>query len=303
MFDMPFATWQLRFQEHLAATQLSTQLTEWFPAVLAPFFAYLTRFGIESVDGITPAHVAGFRTQLLETTWSPTQQTLCWEAALFPHAKQPLMFLSPAQWLFAVRLFLHFLWQAGILAQNPGDNVAALPAGPLRRPGLGELEAEALLLAPGLAVDTWQTAVQTATALRDQAILSLLYRVGVSPAELRALQLAPFTWTYGELYTRPTRAPARRIRLGQSTAALVQAYLDRGRPRLAQNPAEAALLLTAEGKPLDDAALRALVRDAALQAGLSQAVTPNALYSAGSRRVHPCREGSAPATTVSTAVP
>jgi integrase/recombinase XerD len=202
------------------------------------------------------------------------------------------MFLAPAQWLFAVRLFLHFLWQGGVLPQNPADDVAALPPMPLRRRGLDELEAEALLLAPSLALDRWQTSVQAATALRDQAVLSILYRAGASPAELRAVKLAPFTLAYGELYTRPSRAPARRIRLGRSTAALVQAYLDSARPRLAQNPAEAALFLTAEGTALDDAALRALVRDAATEAGLHQGVTPSILHQAGLARprVQPCSE-------------
>jgi site-specific recombinase XerD len=292
MSNTSFAPCQQRFFEHLAATQPCDQLAEWFSAVLAPFFAYLTHLGVQSVDGITPAHVAGFRAQLLETPWSPTQQSLCWEAARFPQAKQPLMFLAPAQWFYAVRLFLHFLWQGGVLPQNPADDVAALPAIQLRRRGLDELEAESLLLAPSLAVDRWQTALQVAASRRDQAVLSLLYRAGASPAELRAVKLAPFTWTYGEVYTRPSRAPARRIRLGRSTAALVQAYLDSARPQLVQNSAEAALFLTADGKPLDDATLRALVRDAAHEAGLHQGVTPSILHQAGLARprVQPCNE-------------
>ena len=210
MSDRPFASCQQRFQEHLAGNQPCLQLAEWFAAVLTPFFAYLTSLGVQGVDGIAPAHVQGFRAQLLETAWSPSQQTLCWEAALCPTAKRPLMLLPPSQWLFAVRLFLHFLWQDGVLPSNRADEVAALPLGPLRRQSLGDLEAEALLLAPGLAMDRWRPAVQTATALRDQAVLNVLYRAGATPAEVRASKLAPLTLTCGELVhpPRPGSGPA-----------------------------------------------------------------------------------------------
>jgi site-specific recombinase XerD len=133
----------------------------------------------------------------------------------------------------------------------------------------------------------------SAQALRDRAVLSLLYRDGVGPQEVRAARFSYVSQARGELSFRARgRNELRHLSLAPSTVTHLQAYLDHGRPTLEQGPFRTALFLTIDGAPLDDGELRALVQDAAREAGLARTATPNALYSAGCthRRALPCVE-------------
>jgi site-specific recombinase XerD len=82
--------------------------------------------------------------------------------------------------------------------------------------------------------------------------------------------------------------------------AHLRAYLDRGRRSLERGQVQTALFLTLDGTALDDGELRALVSDAAREAGLPLAVTPSALYSAGRahRRAQACSVPRVEAPTV-----
>jgi site-specific recombinase XerD len=293
---MPFATWQLRFQEHLAATQPCTELAEWFAEALYPFFHHVRGLGVTRLESLTGFHIESVRQFHADMRWHPPQASK-WDGALFPVRKPPLRFLSPAQKFFAVRLFVHFLWRSGVLSENLAATVQRLPVLPKQRRDLTRMDAEAMLLAASLAVACRQSPL----ALRDQAVLSLVYRDAVSPHEVRSARFNPAAQVCGELHVRPRRAPEQRLPLSPATVAYVQAYLDRGRRPLEQGQAQPALFLTLDGTALDDGALRALVSDTAREAGLPLAVTPNALHSAGRdhRRAQACSVESPGLLTVS----
>jgi site-specific recombinase XerC len=293
---MPFATWQLRFQEHLAATQPCTELAEWFAEALVPFFHHVRGLGVSQVESLAVRHIESARQFHADMRWQPPQASK-WDGALFPVRKPPLRFLAPAQKFFAVRLFVHFLWRSGVLSENLAAAVQRLPVLPKQRRDLTRMDAEAMLLAAGLAVACRQSPL----ALRDQAVLSLVYRDGVRPLEVRSARFNPAAQACGELHVRPRRAPEQRLPLSPPTVAHLRAYLNEARSKLEQGQAQTALFLTLDGTALDDGELRALVSDAAREAGLPLAMTPNALYSAGwaHRRAQACSVESPELATVS----
>ena len=274
MFDIHVTAWQT----HLVEVQASPHLVEPFSEVLSWFFSYLEHRGVRQLAGITPAVVAQWRTLHREMGWQPTHPNR-WQNPLFPMLTPPLhVTMSPAERFFAVRCFLRWLQRSAALATDPAAELAALPV-PRRLPdwGLTDALVEALLLAPDLATDSLLRQ-HGAQAWRDRAVLNTLYRHGLSPRRLLALTLAsvPVEAFYRPL--RPSTQP--QVPLTEDPHPWMEVWLQTARPRLVREPTSA-LFLNADGTPLDAAGLKALVADAAREAGLHRRVSARLLYTEG----------------------
>jgi site-specific recombinase XerD len=96
-------------------------------------------------------------------------------------------------------------------------------------------------------------------ALRNRALLELVYSGGLRSAEAVALDLADVDFEREAIHVSGKGGKERAVPLGEAAAHHLARYLRDGRPRLARG-AEDALFLSARGRRLDTSTLRRLVR-------------------------------------------
>jgi integrase/recombinase XerC len=157
--------------------------------------------------------------------------------------------LSPAtisRKLAAVRAMLRFSLGAGLVPDTPFRPRRAhrLPEAPKT------VEIDALIA--GLAGDG-------ALALRNRAIVELVYSAGLRSAEAVALDLGDVDFEQELVHVRHGKgAKDRVVPLGEEAAHLLAAYLHSARPELARGAINA-FFLSANGRRLDTSTLRRLV--------------------------------------------
>ena len=97
-------------------------------------------------------------------------------------------------------------------------------------------------------------------ALRDRALLELLYSAGLRSAEAVGLDLADVDFERETVHVRGKGGKERVVPLGEEAAYRLSRYLRDGRPALVRG-AEDALFVSARGRRLDTSRVRRLVRN------------------------------------------
>ena len=95
-------------------------------------------------------------------------------------------------------------------------------------------------------------------ALRNRALVELVYSAGLRSAEAVGLDLADVDFEQESVRVRGKGGKERVVPLGEEAAFRVARYLREGRPRLARGAADA-LFLSARGRRLDTSTLRRLL--------------------------------------------
>jgi integrase/recombinase XerD len=115
------------------------------------------------------------------------------------------------------------------------------------------------------------------TALRDRALLELMYASGLRASETIGLRVGDLDLKRGLLRATGKGSKERVVPVGGKALAAVQAYLRSGRPRLVKDAAERRLFLNFRGGPLTRQGLYKIVRRHARTAGLEGKVCPHTL--------------------------
>ncbi|WP_229069400.1 tyrosine recombinase XerC [Actinoplanes sp. DH11] len=171
---------------------------------------------------------------------------------------------SQARRAAAARAFTGWAHRTG---RVPDDSGAAL-ASPRAHRDLPTVlradQAEALLSPPAPA-----TADQAAAlALRDQAVLEMLYATGVRVSELCGLNRADVDHARQVVRVLGKGAKERAVPYGHPARDALDAWLRHGRPELAARPSRDALFLGVKGGRLQPTVVRRIVAAAARAAGL-----------------------------------
>ena len=158
----------------------------------------------------------------------------------------------------ALRALLRWLWQERLvssmsLADAVGKIAAPTLSVPPRALSAAELAAVAAALPSGLA------------RARDEAILALMWRLGLRAGEVAGLRLEDIDWRAGIVLVRGKRARLDHLPLPVDVGKLVTGYLSRGRPRVPAHR-QVFLALDAPHGPLGAAAVSS-VAGRALAAG------------------------------------
>jgi integrase/recombinase XerC len=174
--------------------------------------------------------------------------------------------------LSALRSFYRFLVREGLAPGNPARAVSS-PKRPQRLPEvLPEQEVAALVEAPG--------GEGGALALRDRAILELLYGGGLRVSELTGLDLDDLDLAAGLVRVLGKRGKERIVPFGRAAGEALRRWLAEGRPALAAarrgGPAPAAFLNARGGRLTPRSVARRLERWV-LAAGLPRHVHPHVL--------------------------
>ncbi|WP_245627386.1 site-specific tyrosine recombinase XerD [Kribbia dieselivorans] len=227
---------------------------------LARYQEYLTGLGVSDPRGVTEAQVGGFVSYL--------------RAGSQDHP--PLAASSAGRSLVAVRGFHRFLALEGEADADPSAEVSP-PTPPARLPKAISIdEVERLLEAASVG--------DTPAALRDRALLELLYGTGARISEAVGLDLDDVDGILGEagaagdavVRLRGKGDKERLVPVGSYAASALAAYVVRARPVLA-GAGTPALFLNQRGGRLSRQSAWTLLRHAAERAGLPGHLTPHTL--------------------------
>jgi integrase/recombinase XerC/integrase/recombinase XerD len=168
-----------------------------------------------------------------------------------------------ARKLAAVRTFYRHLLELGEIDANPADLVAS----PKRDQYLPRV-----LKSDEVATVLDSIPASTPLELRDRAMLEVAYGSGLRAEEIVNLDVKDANADGEELRVEGKGSKTRVVPAGEHTWLALTAYLDRGRPALAQD-GEAALFISKTGRRLSTSDVRrrlaGWVRRAAVQGGVS----------------------------------
>jgi len=221
---------------------------------LGRYTAYLTSRGVLEPAEVTPAHVADFVAGLREGS------------ADHP----PLAASSTARTLAAVRGLHRFLALEGEVRTDPASAVTP-PRPPSRLPkAIAVDEVERLLEAASMG--------DTPAALRDRALLEVLYGAGARISEAIGLDVDDIDTGEGVVRLFGKGSKERVVPLGSYATEAVGAYLVRGRPAFAtKGRGTPAVFLNQRGGRLSRQSAWAVLKAAAERADLTAHVSPHTL--------------------------
>ncbi|HKY75031.1 MAG TPA: tyrosine-type recombinase/integrase [Acidimicrobiia bacterium] len=178
----------------------------------------------------------------------------------------------------ALRAFFGWLRRRGVVALDPTRNLRT-PKGDRRLPKVPKAAEVATLLDEGLKAPPPAEdgdGVALAVALRDAAILEVLYGAGLRISELCGLGPSDVDMRGGLVTVLGKRSKIRRVPLGEAAIAAIRAYLDGGRKILTvpASPPDA-LFLNRRGRRLTPRDARRILERRLLTDG--RAISPHTL--------------------------
>ena len=174
---------------------------------------------------------------------------------------------SQARLLSALRSFFDWLVLEGERKDNPCDRIDAPKLGRYLPAVLSVDEVVAILESVDVASGDWR-------ALRDRAILEILYGCGLRVSEACALQISHVYLKEGFVRVVGKGDKERLVPLGDIAAAAFARYLD-ARPAPAEPAFDDVAFLNKNGRPLSRVAIFNLVKKQALLAGVRKEISPH----------------------------
>ena len=181
--------------------------------------------------------------------------------------KAPLSKRSQARLLSSLRSFFDWLILDGERKDNPCDRIEAPKLGRYLPAVLSVEEVTAI-------IDSVDTAHGDWTALRDRAILEILYGCGLRVSEACGLLISHVYLDEGFVRVVGKGDKERLVPLGEMAADAFRAYLD-ARPQAAEPAFDDIAFLNKNGRPLSRVAIFNLVKKQALVAGVNKEISPH----------------------------
>lgn len=220
MVSLPFDQAQAQYLDHLAhIRQRSAHTLAAYARDLEDYGAWLAREGLDyrEVDyGLARSY-------------------------LFDLHSQGLAKSTMSRRLSSLRGFYRFLAEEGFETPLPFEDIHS-PKGDKALPHLIDMDAMAEFL-DGLHDD------ETPLGLRNRLLFEVLYGSGLRVSELLSLQLGDLS-AADFFRVRGKGGKERMVPISGASRQALQAYLDRGRPKLLKEPTETALFLNHRGGPL-----------------------------------------------------
>ena len=168
--------------------------------------------------------------------------------------------------LAAIRGFYKFLLKQGCKVVSPVDHLLRGKAW-MRLPDvLSPQDMNRLLEQPGLA---------NSTAVRDAAILELMYAAGLRVSELVNLSMNSINWQAGYVIVMGKGRKERVVPVGRSSYDLLRRYVEEARSDLVKGKPSNILFLNRSGRLFSRQGLWKLVKKYARSAGLEDKVHPH----------------------------
>jgi len=229
---------------------LSRNTLEAYRSDLLQFGRFLESRGVDAVSA-SPVDVSDFLVELAEGNGRPPSSpaTIHRKAA-------------------CLRSFYRHLRREGLRESDPTASISGPRRGRRLPKVLNRGEVTKLLAQPkGTAP----------TALRDRALLELMYACGLRASEAIGILVADLDAEEGVLRARGKGSKERVVPVGRAALEAVRIYLERGRPALVHQGIVAKLFVNFRGEPLTRQGLYKIVRRHAVSAGLDDRMSPHTL--------------------------
>jgi integrase/recombinase XerD len=192
-----------------------------------------------------------------------------WVAALATgRSGRPAAATTVQRKVACLRSFYRHLRREGILERDPTSELRA-PRRSQRLPHVLTRDEVAHLLAQPRGTDP--------SALRDRALLELMYACGLRASEAVALTLSDLDLEAGLLRARGKGSKERIVPVGSKACAALETWLARGRPRLVGIEDQPHLFVNHRGGNLTRQGLYKIVQRHARTAGLAHRMSPHTL--------------------------
>ena len=189
----------------------------------------------------------------------------------------------------AARAFTAFVHRRGWLATDPGSQLGTLKtrrtlphvlsqdemADVLTGLDMAARQAGAARIPPG--EPGQRTGTDAAVALRDSAVLELLYATGIRVSELCGVNAAHLDQGRRTIRVRGKGDKERTVPIGVPALRAVNRWLDAGRPELATAASGPALFLGVRGGRLDPRTARRIVHERLREAGTTRDAGPHGI--------------------------
>ncbi|WP_310527020.1 site-specific tyrosine recombinase XerD [Nocardioides sp.] len=243
------------YLDHLAVERgLAVNTLSSYRRDLRRYADHLAQEGVSTLDEVTEATVSGFLMRLREGDADHS----------------PLSATSAARTVVAVRGFHKFAVADGLATLDPAS--AVKPPTPAKRlpKALPLSDVEAILEAAG--------APDTTLALRDRALLEVLYGTGARISEAVGLDIDDIDAVDATVLLRGKGSKERLVPIGGYALDAVAAYLTRARPEIvASSTPGGAVFLNSRGGRLSRQSAWAVLVKAAERAGVTRDVSPHTL--------------------------
>ncbi len=238
------------------------------------FLKYITE-----VKGYSNNTLAAYRNDLSQfmiflksrvAGWDEVNRDIIVDYIMVMKAEQEYASSTVARKVAAIKSFFHYLVDQGKLADDP---TATLDSPKVRKRlprAIAKEDLERLLSEPARE--------QTPKALRDRALLEVLYATGLRVTELVSLNVDDVNLASTTLRVIRAKDKSERLVPIHKRAILpLQDYLERGRIQLLRDPNEPALFLNHRGRRLTRQGLWLIVKHYVREVGLVEDVTPHTL--------------------------
>jgi len=227
---------------------LSPRTRQAYRKDLLNFLAFLTEVGAPRTEQITPHHI---------------------ELFLRNEKRRGLAAASVARELAAVRTFCRYLMLHGLLRGDVSSSVTP-PKRWRRLPTVMDQQAvRTLIEAPDPSLDCH--------ALRDRAILMLLYASGLRASELACLETKDINFNVGIVRVLGKGSKERIVPVAEEALTAVRDYLQQYRPVLLREPTAKRLFLSRTGRGLGREDIFRIVRKYVQRAAMRSNVSPHTL--------------------------
>jgi integrase/recombinase XerD len=168
----------------------------------------------------------------------------------------------------AVKILFRWLHGRGRIASDPAELLILPRVERFLPETLNELQVQQLLESFG---------VETPHAIRNRAMLELLYASGLRVSELVGARLENLDLERGVIRVTGKGNKTRLVPVGAAACKAIKAYLDRERPGMVRPRTGSEIFLSARGARLTTVRVWQIVKEVAKHAGLSENVYPHLL--------------------------
>ena len=175
-----------------------------------------------------------------------------------------------ARRLVAIKVLFRYLFQEKLLPEDITDVMDSPKLWRLLPDFLSPPEIDALL-------DAYPKTGNDPLTFRNRVILEVMYACGLRVSETAHLRVDSFFFDEEIVRVIGKGNKERIIPAGKPALKLLRRYLDTIRPQLLSNPEETTLFLSKTGRPLDRERIWAIVKEAALIAGIGKNIFPHTL--------------------------
>jgi integrase/recombinase XerD len=203
-------------------------------------------------------------------TWDQVNSEMIMRYIMRMKAEQEYASSTVARKVAAIKSFFHYLAARGVVEEDPTVTLDSPKVRKRLPQAISAEEVEKLLEEPALE--------ETPKALRDRALLELLYATGLRVTELVSLDVDDVNLASATLrVTAPRGRRERLVPIHERAIDPLTDYVELGRVPLLRDPQERALFLNHRGQRLTRQGLWLIVKRYVREVGIREEVTPQTL--------------------------